>query len=709
MLFPNLGPQYLDEKDNEILNRMQVFYNQSMTLNQAFWVDADMDSRFESGDQTLWVELYGVLPGFRQRNFTFNRIKRVVNMVSGHQRKMRKSTVVTPVENGDTETADQFTKIMMWCNQQESILETISESFHGALVTGLNLLQVWVDYRSDPVSGNIKVDNCAYNSFMIDPFFRKADLSDCNGVWKRSYLTRDECISLMPDRKDDIENLPNSNHSRDGKFNFMPESYNYNNDNLFIYDEFYYRTYRKQKILIDTETGEVQEWRSDDKQKLQEFLNMYPTIEVSEQQVPTVKVAIVIQGKVMYDGPNPMGIENYPFVVTLGYFNPQMATFSNRVQGIVRGLRDSQYLYNRRKIIELEMLESQITIGYKYKENALVNPKDIFLNGQGRGLALKDEAQMTDVEQLVPPQIPPSMLQISEGMAREIMEISGVNEELLGLNQRESVSGFDTMLRQSAGITTLQILFDQLDRTQKNLGKLMIDIIQANFTPGKVKRIIEEEPAPQFYNKAFGRYDAAVEEGLNTTTQRQMQFAQLLQLREAGVPITTKDLLEASTMQGKKKIIENAEKQEQQANQMQQMQMKVQMMEQEAQINLLKARAQADTGLGLERVSRIQENQALASERESAAHRDEEAALLNLVKALKEMEGLDLANIEKLIALSQLVKSSEQEQKADDTMQQGVIQQGAQNEMSKNSINPATQPSEPLEQNAMQGVPTLGS
>ena len=55
-------------------------------------------------------------------------------------------------------------------------------------------------------------------------------------------------------------------------------------------------------------------------------------------------------------------------------------------------------------------------------------------------------------------------------------------------------------------------------------------MIQSNFTPGKIKRIIEQEPTIQFYNKAFGKYDAAVEEGLNTTTQRQMQLVQLLQL-----------------------------------------------------------------------------------------------------------------------------------------------------------------------------------
>jgi len=33
-------------------------------------------------------------------------------MISGHQRRNRKSTIVTPVENGDEMTADQFTKIL---------------------------------------------------------------------------------------------------------------------------------------------------------------------------------------------------------------------------------------------------------------------------------------------------------------------------------------------------------------------------------------------------------------------------------------------------------------------------------------------------------------------------------------------------------------------------------------------------------------------
>lgn len=671
MIFPELGPQYYNEVDKAILSRMEAFYAEAITINQSFWGEADTDTRFEVGDQSLWTDLYGNLPANRRRQFSFNRIRRVINMISGHQRRNRKSTIVTPVENGDSETADQFSKVMLWTMNQESVLETISESFHGALVTGMNFLHVWVDYRSDPVSGNIKVDNCPYNAFMVDPYFRKADLSDCNAIWKRSFVTKREACSLLPGNTEEILGLisNDSGTGRDGKFQFMPESYNYGYKNLLTYDEYYYRDYRTQKMLVDTESGETMEWKSDDDDALREFLQTYPTITVIDQEIPTVKLAIVVQGKVMYHDVQPMGIDTYPFIPMLAYYNPQMPYYPFRIQGVVRGLRDAQYLYNRRRIIELDILESQINSGWIYKENALVNPKDIFLSGQGRGLALKDEAMMTDVQKIPSPGIDPSMVQLSELLAKEVSEISGVNEELLG-SAMDDKAGILSMLRQGAGLTTLQVLFDNLDRTQKLLGKMFIDIIQANFTPGKIKKILEAEPSQQFYNKAFGKYDAVVEEGLNTSTQRQMQFAQMLQLREAGVPITTADLMEAATIQGKKVIIENAQKVEQQQAQAQQMQMQSAMQEQEARTNLAHARADADRGLGVERLSRVQENQALAEERRAQAEKDNEIALLNFVKALKEIEGVDLDHLGKLITLSNALKSEQRMANVKDEIEQ---------------------------------------
>lgn len=656
MIFPQLGPEFFSEHDQAMRKRMETFYSEAISINQAFWAQADTDTRFMINDQSLWNDLYGNVPANRRKQFSFNRIRRVVDMVGGYQRRNRKSTIVVPVENGDTETADQFSKILLWINQQEGVYETISDAFHGSLVTGMNLLHVWVDYRKDPVSGNIRVDNCSYNSFLIDPYFKKTDLSDCNALWKRSFLTPRECASLMPDKKDIIAQLQplDAGGSQDGKFQYMPQSYNYGMKNLLTYDEFYYRDFRKQKLLVDTQTGETQEW-SGDEDKLRQFLALYPQITVIDSEIPTVRLAVMVQGKVLYDDVNPLGIDMYPFVPVFAYYTPETPYFEWRIQGMVRGLRDSQYLYNRRRIIELDILESQVTSGYIYKENALVNPKDVFLSGQGRGIALKEDANITDITPIMPPQVPPSMIQLSELLAKEVEQISGVNEELTG-SAVDDKAGILSMLRQGAGLTTLQRLFDQLDRSQKLLGKIMIDIIQRNFTPGKVKRITEQEPTQQFYNKSFGTYDAAVEEGMNTSTQRQMQFAQLLHLREVGVPIPDTQLIEAATLQNKKQLIDAIEQSNKQKQQLEQMQAQVAMQEQQARIQLAQARATADRGLGVERMSRIEENKALAQERRSEAAKDQMSGVLDLVRALKEIESVDLDNLYKLISLASSFK-----------------------------------------------------
>lgn len=659
MIFPQLSSMYYDEKHKDILGRMEASYAQAITINLSYWSDADLDWRFYTGDQTVFSSYWNNVPGTMKRTFTFNKIKRIVNMVSGNQRKNRKQTIVVPVENGDQETADQFSKVIAQIHNREYVLETISDAFQDSLVSGLSFLHIWNDFRGDPISGDIKVSKCDYNSFVLDPYFRNTDLSDCNFIWKRSYLTKRELISLCPFATEEIAGMYGED-LRDGKFQFMPETYQYAMKNLLTYDEFYYRDYREQLVLVDKQTGESQEWKGQDDEKLKMFLNTYPTVSMVKQTIPTVKLAIVGQGKVLYDGPNPLGIDVYPFVPVITYYTPQVPYFPYRLQGMVRGLRDAQYLYSRRKVIELDILESQINSGWIYKEDALVNPADVFnLSGQGKGLCLKESAQMTDVQQIQSPAIPQTTIQLSEILSKEMNEISGVSEELLGVPTND-VAGLLAMVRQNASLVTLQNLFDQLDRSQRQLGKLMIDVIQANYSPGKIKKILGgQEPSQQFYNKAFGIYNAHVEEAVLTQTQKQLQFAQLVQLKEMGVAVPDDVLLDSCVIQNKQELIKAIQQTQQQKQQMEQQSSQLQMAQLQSQIELAKSQVTANEGLGIERLSRVKENEALAEERKAQAVKDEDAAILDLVKALKEIDGLDLAHMQQLLQMHAIVKGQE--------------------------------------------------
>jgi hypothetical protein len=197
-----------------------------------------------------------------------------------------------------------------------------------------------------------------------------------------------------------------------------------------------------------------------------------------------------------------------------------------------------------------------------------------------------------------------------------------------------------------------------------------MDMIQTNFTPGKIQRVLEgEQPSQQFYNKAFGRYHVAIEDGYLTSTQRQMQLAQMVTLKtQAGIEFSPEDYIEASTLQNKTRILENIEKANQQAQQQAQSQQQSAMQLNEARSEDMKSRAEANRGLAIERASRVDENEALAVERRAAAIKDQDQGILALVKAMREIETTDLGHLQQLLTIQNIMSARQQQQ---DVMNEG--------------------------------------
>lgn len=656
-------PDSIDADYSAIKKKIDSDYSANQALWQIYWTESTLDVRLEAGDVSLMADVNSSLPNNNRGQYYFNRVRPLCNMVSGRQRQNRKSTIVVPLENADQETADAWTKILLHIYKREGIYETISEAFHqGACITGMNLLHVYLDFQHDPISGDIKVDNLPYSAFFIDPYFRKPDLSDANFVWRRSYLTHSAAAALMPDKYDQIMALEGNptGTGRDGRFSYMPESYGQTQQNRLAYDEYYYRDYRKQKLLVDKVTGEVLEVTDQKNIDVETFLSHNPQVTLIEQMVPTVRLAIMIQDRVFYDGPNPLNIDYFPFVPVLGYYNAMMPYFYSRIQGICRSLRDPQLLLNRRIILSADAAESVVNSGWIFKENAIIDVKHLFQTGQGRIIPLKEEAQMTDIQQIAPPNLPQYFFNLQETFSKELNLVSGINEELLG-SAIDDKAGILSALRQGAGLTTLQPLFDRLDHSQNLLGELIMKVVQNNYVPGKIRNILEgKQPPPLFYKKAFGKYHCMVELGYNTESQKQMQFAQYVQLKELGINIPDARMIEAATIQNKQELMQEIQQQAQSQAQLQQQQAQITMQELQARAELSHARSKADLGLFVERTSRVAENRALAIQKIHEANKDDEIALLNKVKMLKELEELDINYLERLINLSNVLKNQEQ-------------------------------------------------
>src|SRR5690606_42002923 len=113
-------------------------------------------------------------------------------------------------------------------------------------------------------------------------------------------------------------------------------------------------------------------------------------------------------------------------------------------------------------------------------------------------------------------------------------------------------------------------------------------------------------------------------------------------------PITTERRVESPTPANKRRRVEKITQAEQQQSQLQQQQAQMQIELLKAQSEKLQASAIADSGRGMERASRIQENSALAVERKAEAQKDRELGALHYVKALKELQDMDRSQIEKM-------------------------------------------------------------
>lgn len=664
----NYSLGYVDptDKGNKNLIQMQDhFYQANYMGNSTAWLQGAIDMRFKVGDQSLYNANMGL--GNNTLNmpqkFFFNLVRRHLNMICGFQRKNRKSTITLPVHAEDDPLADDYNKVMRWCDDRDGFQEYLSQSFEGACTTGMNLLYLYPDYTFDPISGDLFSDNVSYCNYLIDQYWRKQDLSDCNGIWRRRWVNKQGAKALLPGYAKEIDKMKTGG-AKDGRFPLQAELLNINYNDLFTYDEFEYRTTREGTIVLDPKSGEAVEWEQeegDDEDLMERALKEQPWLVTKKVQIPTVKLVISLSNKVVYHGPTLLNIDSYSCVPTVCYYEPDMQSYAWRVQGIVRNLRDSQFLYNMRKIIELQILQSQVNSGWIFPVDAVTDIKALRQTGEGYLIPLKAGHLPAEIERIQPAAIPESLLALSQSLSEDITRISGVNEELLGA-ATDDKSGILSMLRQGAGLTTLQTIFDKLDYTQRLYGKIRLQAIRKNFSKGKIKNILGHEADPRFWSSHSQKYAIAVEEGNYSATQRQVELQQLMQFKELGMGISDKSIIRAAFITDKAKVIQEMEEQQQSAMQQQQAEMQQQQKVDNSKIMQGYAKARSDLAREKELMASAQEKIAKIEDIHADAERKEMESDLSLVKMMVELEDMQFNQFKSAFEMAQAVKMANQPQ-----------------------------------------------
>jgi len=648
------------EDHQDIIKEFGENYERAYQMLNTFYAEAYRDVGFALGNQWSLEEI-SYLNNQRRSSFTYNMCRRMVNLIEGIQRENRLAIKVSPIEDSSDMTAELMTDVIQNIMVRGRGYDQISQAFRDSLISGISWVCPYLDYRDDPVNGDVKLNITNWNDSIWDPFFFNKDLSDCSFWARRKYLDRSTVISLLPDQEDRINALPYGN--RDDKFTYMSFARNWGMQKLLNYTEYWRRKWVTKDVVVDMESGETNVWKGG-KDRLNFLLAMYPNLKVVKQPVRTVELGVIVEGELLYYGEDPWGLNDYPCVPIFGGdYAPTYDLFTWKLQGIVRYIRDPQVELNKRISRHVDLLDSQLNSGWIAKTGAVTNTSSLFKSGNGQVIFLRPDALMDDIQRIQAPDIPQGQMVLTEMFNELIPNILGINPEMLGMPENEKVetAAILAKMRQAAGLVSLRGVFDNLAESQKLIGEKIMKIIQKNYSPEKVQLMTKKNPTPEFFSKSFARYDVVVEEGLLTHTQRQTEFMQLTTLKSMGMPIPDSLIIEKSSLHCRTELNEILDAQAQQEQEMMKKQQEMQDQQMAVMTDGIEAKAKSDQALAMERMNKIHLDEALSAERIQRAEEDRSAGVLNMIKAMKELESMDL---DSMLAKIQILKALEGEQQA---------------------------------------------
>lgn len=617
---------------------MDNLYSRFQPLEQARWNQSNIDTLFHAGCQQYVNRYFGYNPTSNANQFYFNLVQQPCNMITGYQRQHRKNIVYQSAQGTDSETTDQYTSLIIHNNNTEGVNEQFSKSCELATVAGLNLLQPYLDYTGDdPAQGQLKVKVWEYNSFLVDPYARDPGFQDAQFIWCQEYISKFEAERRFPEKVNEVRPMSGT-PQRYGNFYFLPENQNMARNDLMVLSYIWYKWKRKKKRLYSKKMNIFFDYAGGEEQLAAIQYNI-PDLQPVNVEVPTWKVAVVLNDVMMYQGNNPLGFDSCPFVPVFWNYSPHINYPDLRDRSLTRCMRDANFLFNYKVLQNNDIASATINAGWKRKVGAVANEDNLKKAGQGWDVIINEEYELSDCEKIIPSAVPQSDLELAEQMANLVFQVSGLNMENWAGQQDKQISTLTMMMKQAANLMVFQKYFDQWDYALKLLGDLELQIVLNNWNAEKVKLMIGEEPTPYFYSKIFAKYKVMVQEGIETVTQQNMQAQQMLEINErfGREVIPPSMIIKDMNIQGKSQILKFLEQQEMQASAIQQETQNIQHAFEEAKLKELYSKVVSNLATARERQGRSESNIGLFEERLSMIGRNRALATKDKMEALQKL------------------------------------------------------------------------
>jgi len=524
----------LTEEQIALLNKVNSWLKQTESADcEVIWnEEATEDYNFYAGDQDS-SEILAKLAQAKRPAFVFNQVKPKVDVVIGLAGQNRQLPSAFPVEHNDEGMVELANEAIKFFRRTSVLADNEMTCFEHQVKGGKSLLYFYVD-DENPFEPDIKTRFIHGRNFKVDPRSINYDMSDARFIFIDFWYDKEEIQLKYPGFDTDvISQLQSSDGSSPMFYNAVEDTYRIT--------ECWYMTTEEVMWIINPVTNKPEKVSIDTFNKMKEQLAIgitLPSGKVFKDEnfqgikkwATIYKCIIYSNNYIFWEGKSKHVWEGFPAVLFAAYKHDA----ENRWFGLISMMKDPQKGVNtmRRQMQHLLQTapkgimihETGVILDIEAYEQKSAEP-NYHMEVTGGGL---DKVKFTDQ-----PTISPVYSQLMTTDEQFIKDVSGVQNDTLGIQTYSREPGITTQLRQGQNIAILYILLDNFKKSRLQATKILFSFIQQYITTERLIRIegengkqllqlnTQSDPnAPGFNDITVGKYDFYVEEGIETVNSR---------------------------------------------------------------------------------------------------------------------------------------------------------------------------------------------